>query len=135
DPPFDSKADYKKQIKLKGHMAENDQNSFEEKQYGDIWTNDEYLQIMYERFAILRELLAENGSIYVHCDYRRSHALKLTLDEIFGASNFQNEIVWRRTTARSGSGAYNHIHDSILFYTKTPRYVWNQQYTAYSKEY
>lgn len=135
DPPFDSKADYKKKIKLKGQMVENDQNSFEEKQYGDIWTNDEYLQFMYERFAILRELLAENGSIYVHCDYRRSHALKLTLDEIFGASNFQNEIVWRRTTARSGSGAYNHIHDSILFYTKTPKYVWNQQYTAYSKEY
>lgn len=135
DPPFDSKADYKKKIKLKGQMVENDQNSFEEKQYGDIWTNDEYLQFMFERFAILRELLAENGSIYVHCDYRRSHALKLTLDEIFGASNFQNEIVWRRTTARSGSGAYNHIHDSILFYTKTPKYVWNQQYTAYSKEY
>ncbi|KAB7772875.1 site-specific DNA-methyltransferase [Xanthomonas sp. LMG 12462] len=135
DPPFDSKADYKKKIKLKGQMVENDQNSFEEKQYGDIWTNDEYLQFMYERFAILRELLAENGSIYVHCDYRRSHALKMTLDEIFGASNFQNEIVWRRTTARSGSGAYNHIHDSILFYTKTPKYVWNQQYTAYSKEY
>ena len=135
DPPFDSKADYKKKIKLKGQMVENDQNSFEEKQYGDIWTNDEYLQFMYERFVILRELLAENGSIYVHCDYRRSHALKLTLDEIFGASNFQNEIVWRRTTARSGSGAYNHIHDSILFYTKTPKYVWNQQYTAYSKEY
>lgn len=135
DPPFDSKADYKKKIKLKGQMVENDQNSFEEKQYGDIWTNDEYLQFMFERFSILRELLAENGSIYVHCDYRRSHALKLTLDEIFGASNFQNEIVWRRTTARSGSGAYNHIHDSILFYTKTPKYVWNQQYTAYSKEY
>lgn len=135
DPPFDSRADYKKKIKLKGQTVENDQNSFEEKQYGDIWTNDEYLQFMYERFAILRELLAENGSIYVHCDYRRSHALKLTLDEIFGASNFQNEIVWRRTTARSGSGAYNHIHDSVLFYTKTPKYVWNQQYTAYSKEY
>lgn len=135
DPPFDSKADYKKKIKLKGQMVENDQNSFEEKQYGDIWTNDEYLQFMYERFAILRELLAENGSIYVHCDYRRSHALKLSLDEIFGASNFQNEIVWRRTTARSGSGAYNHIHDSILFYTKTSKHVWNQQYTAYSKEY
>ncbi len=135
DPPFDSKADYKKKIKLKGQMVENDQNSFEEKQYGDIWTNDEYLQFMYERFAILRELLADNGSIYVHCDYRRSHALKLTLDEIFGSSNFQNEIVWRRTTARSGSGAYNHIHDSVLFYTKTPKYVWNQQYTSYSKEY
>ena len=135
DPPFDSRADYKKRIKLKGQTVENDQNSFEEKQYGDIWTNDEYLQFMYERFAILRELLSENGSIYVHCDYRRSHALKLALDEIFGAANFQNEIVWRRTTARSGSGAYNHIHDSVLFYTKTPKYVWNQQYTAYSKEY
>lgn len=90
---------------------------------------------MYQRFVLLRELLSETGSLYVHCDYRRAHYLKLALDEVFGASNFQNEIVWRRTTARSGSGAYNHIHDTILFYTKTPKFIWNQQYTPYSKEY
>lgn len=135
DPPFDSGADYRRKITVRGKSTSTDYVSFEDKQYGDIWTNDEYLQFMYERFALLRELLSETGSLYVHCDYRRAHYLKLALDEIFGASNFQNEIVWRRTTARSGSGAYNHIHDTVLFYTKTPKFIWNQQYTPYSKEY
>lgn len=135
DPPFDSGADYRRKITVRGKNAESDYVSFEDKQYGDIWTNDEYLQFMFERFILLRELLSETGALYVHCDYRRSHYLKLALDEVFGASNFQNEIVWRRTTARSGSGAYNHIHDTILFYTKTPTFNWNQQYTPYSKEY
>ena len=63
DPPFDSKADYKKKIDLKGiGKATSDSSSFEEKQYGDIWTNDEYLQFMYERLLIMRELLSEKGS-------------------------------------------------------------------------
>ena len=68
DPPFDSKADYKKKIKLKGESVENDKTAFEEKQYTDIWTNDEYLQFMYERLILMKELLADSGSIYVHCD-------------------------------------------------------------------
>lgn len=68
DPPFDSKADYKKTIELKGRQAESSQTSFEEKQYGDIWTNDEYLQFMFERLVLIRELLSESGSIYLHCD-------------------------------------------------------------------
>ncbi|NHA14595.1 site-specific DNA-methyltransferase [Thioalkalivibrio sp. XN279] len=135
DPPFDSGADYRRTIKVRGKSTASDYVSFEDKQYGDIWTNDEYLQFMYERFILLRELLSGTGSIYVHCDYRRAHYLKIALDEVFGASNFQNEIVWRRTTARSGSGAYNHIHDTIFFYTKTPTFSWDQQYTPYSKEY
>lgn len=135
DPPFDSGADYRRKISVRGKSTASDYVSFEDKQYGDIWTNDEYLQFMYERFVLLRELLSETGSFYVHCDYRRAHYLKLALDEVFGASNFQNEIVWRRTTSRSGSGAYNHIHDTVLFYTKTPKFVWNQQYTPYTKEY
>ena len=75
DPPFDSKADYKKKIEIKGvGTATSDSSSFEEKQYGDIWTNDEYLQFMYERLILLRELLADDGSIYVHLDEKRSHS-------------------------------------------------------------
>ena len=66
DPPFDSKADYKKKIDLKGiGKAESDSTSFEEKQYGDIWTNDEYLQFMYERLTIMHELLSESGSLFM----------------------------------------------------------------------
>ena len=78
DPPFDSKADYKKRIELKGKTVENDRTAFEEKQYTDIWTNDEYLQFMYDRLILLRELLADNGSIYVHCDWRVNSYLRLT---------------------------------------------------------
>jgi len=135
DPPFDSGADYRRKISVKGNTASSDYVSFEDKQYGDIWTNDEYLQFMYERFVLLRELLATTGAIYVHCDYRRAHYLKVVLDDVFGPENFQNEIVWRRTTARSGSGAYNHIHDTIFFYSKSQTFIWNQQYLPYSKDY
>lgn len=65
----------------------------EERQYTDIWSNDLYLQYMYERLILMRELLAEDGSIYLHCDYRRSHHLRCIMDEIFGEANLQNEIV------------------------------------------
>src|SRR5438270_466971 len=67
DPPFDSKADYKRKIVIRSQVVKNDQSTFEEKQYTDIWTNDEYLQFLYERLIILRELLSEDGNIYVHC--------------------------------------------------------------------
>lgn len=79
DPPFDSKADYKKKIEVKGiGKAETDSTSFEEKQYGDIWTNDEYLQFIYERLVILRELLSEKGCLYFHCNgVQREHNKKL----------------------------------------------------------
>src|SRR5690606_23055887 len=83
DPPFDSKADYKKLISLKGMVTHNDLNSFEEKQYTDIWSNDDYLQFIYERVVLIKELLSEEGSIYLHCDYRKSHYIKLIMDEIF----------------------------------------------------
>jgi len=72
DPPFDSKADYKKRIQLKGAAVTGDRSAFEEKQYNDIWTNDEYLQFMYERLVLIRELLADTGSIWVHCDWRKA---------------------------------------------------------------
>lgn len=77
DPPFDSKADYKKKIKVKNKNVLNDISSFEEKQYTDMWCNDEYLQFMYERLTIIKELLSENGAIYLHCDYRKSHQLRM----------------------------------------------------------
>lgn len=124
DPPFDSKADYKKSIQLKsGLSVANDQNSFEEKQYTDIWSNDEYLQFMYERFVTLRELLSETGAIYVHCDWHKSHHLRCILDEIFGSSNFRNEITWVRSTNPKGSqhksNKFDVFTDTIFCYTKT----------------
>src|ERR1700752_1335635 len=99
DPPYDSKADYKKTIQLKGKKIENDRTSFEEKQYTDIWTNDEYLQFMFERLILIRELLSDTGTIYLHCDWHKVHHLRLIMDEIFGANNFRNEIIWCYTGA------------------------------------
>ena len=125
DPPFDSKADYKKKIKLRGQEITNDSNSFEEKQYGDIWTNDEYLQFMYERLIILRELLSDKGSIYVHCDYRKSAHLKLILDEIFGEKNLINEIIWQYFMGGKGRKEFAKKHDTIFLYSKSNVYTFN----------
>lgn len=123
DPPFDSKADYKKKIKLKGKEVLNDSTAFEEKQYGDIWTNDEYLQFMYERLVLLRELLSETGTIYLHCDYHKSHHLRCIMDEVFGNQNFRNEIVWHYKTYQGQVSAYfPRKHDTILIYSKTDTY-------------
>ena len=120
DPPFDSKADYKKKIKLKGKgEILNDNNVFEEKQYGDIWTNDEYLQFMYERLVLLKELLSDRGTIYLHCDWHKSHHLRCLMDEVFGPDKFINEIAWCYKSGGAGDGTYAKKHDTILFYAKT----------------
>ena len=119
DPPFDSKADYKMKIDLRGQSVKNDNTNFEEKQYGDIWANDEYLQFMYERLIIMRELLSDKGSIYLHCDWHKVHHLRCIMDEIFGASNFINEIIWSyRSGGASKKGSLPRKHDDILFYCK-----------------
>ena len=136
DPPFDSKANYRKTIKLRRKTVENDLNSFEEIQYTDMWSNDEYLQFMYERLIIMRELLSESGSIYIHCDWHKNHYLRSICDEIFGAENFRNEIIWsyfgfKRSTTRK----FPQKHDTILSYTKTKDYYWDVQYVPHSDEY
>lgn len=136
DPPFDSKADYKKKIKLKGQSVTNDSSSFEEKQYTDIWSNDEYLQFMYERILLMRELLSEKGSIYIHCDWHKSHHIRLIMDEIFGESFFRNEIVWSYFGfKRATSKKFPQKHDVIISYTKSDDYTWNTQFRPHSKEY
>lgn len=135
DPPFDSKADYKKKIEIKGvGKAESDSSSFEEKQYGDIWSNDEYLQFMYERLILLRELLSDKGSIYLHCDWHRAHHIKLLMDEIFGnggkdtkGPGFKNEIIWAYRIQGVGKGRWARKHDTIFFYTKTGNYTFNEE--------
>lgn len=133
DPPFDSKADYKKKIKLKGKEVSNDQSTFEEKQYGDIWTNDEYLQFMYERLILCRELLSDTGSIYLHCDWHKSAHLRLLLDEVFGMDHFINEIVWWYKRWSGAARSFQRMHDIILFYAKDKEYTFNIQYQPYSQ--
>lgn len=140
DPPFDSKADYKKKIKLKGKTVENDQSTFEEKQYGDIWTNDDYLQFLYERIVLCRELLSDNGSLYLHCDYHKSHQIRMILDEVFGlgamispnGQGFRAEIIWDKGFRGTESkNIYQRTHDTIFWYSKTSEWIWNQQFEEY----
>lgn len=125
DPPFDSKADYKKKIELRGRSAQTDSTTFEEKQYGDIWTNDEYLQFMYERLILCRELLADNGSIYLHCDWHKSHYLRNIMDEVFGYNNFRNEIIWCYSTLGRPDDRFAMKHDAIYNYGKTQNTFFN----------
>ena len=134
DPPFDSNADYKKSIRLKGQSISNELSGFEEKQYGDIWTNDGYLQFIYERLVLIRELLSNVGAVYIHCDYRRSHSIKLIADEIFGTDRFVNEIVWLRTNSHNmRSKGYVRANDYILFYTKSSAFLFNEQFLGYGE--
>lgn len=135
DPPFDSKADYRKQIKLRGRAVKNDLNSFEEKQYTDIWVNDEYLQYMYERLILVRELLSDTGAVYLHCDWHKSHYLRCIMDEIFGVSGFQNEIVWQRFNFHADAKKFGAVHDTIFFYSKSENYLFEKQYVALSQRY
>lgn len=129
DPPFDSKADYKKKITMRGATATSDSTAFEEKQYGDIWTNDEYLQFMYERLIIMRELLSDRGAIYLHCDYHKVHYLRAIMDEVFGADNHLNSLVWMYNTRSAIKSSWKRTHDDILFYKKhgMPVFNWDDE--------
>lgn len=129
DPPFDSKADYIRKIQFKGEKIEGENHSLlEEKQYGDIWEKDEYLQFMYERLLILKELLSDKGAIYLHCDWHKNSHLRLVMDEVFGEDNFVNEIVWSyRSGGASRKESLPRKHDTILFYRKTNNFEVNTQ--------
>ena len=132
DPPFDSKADYKKKIDLKGvGKTTSDSSSFEEKQYGDIWTNDEYIQFLYERIILCKELLSKYGCIYIHCDWHKSHYIRLICDEIFGPNNFINEIIWKSGNirgAKTSSNKFGRVTDTIYLYSKTSEYYFETPY-------
>ena len=122
DPPFDSGVDYVRKVILRGpkkHVLQGEEGSLlEKKQYEDIWKDDTYLQYMYERLILLRELLSEQGSIYLHCDWHKSHHLRFLMDEVFGEENFVNEIIWCYVGAGRTEKCFNRKHDTILFYRK-----------------
>lgn len=133
DPPFDSKADYRKTIAVRGQTATSNPTSFEEKQYGDIWTNDEYLQFMYERLILMRELLADTGSIILHCDWHKAHHLRCLMDEIFSPDYFCNEIAWCYGGGGAPKTQYPNKHDLLYWYSKTSKWTFNKQYRPYSE--
>lgn len=120
DPPYDSKAEYKISIKKRTHSASSDISNFEEKQYSDIWTNDEYLQFMYERLTLIKELLSDDGALYLHCDWHKVHHLRCIAEEIFGPANFRNQIIWAYPGREMHiTNKFNCKHDVILFFSRS----------------
>ena len=135
DPPFDSGANYIRKVELRGmkdkkKLEGEDYSIGEQTQYFDIWSNDNYLQFMYERLQLLKELLNNEGTIYIHLDHRRLSQVKIIADEIFGEENFRNIISWRRQVPRgmkAHAKLYSFSCDYLLIYSKSERFIWNEQ--------
>jgi len=128
DPPFDSKADYRTMIHLPSTEIEAMPTVIEQHAYSDTWKDGtvSYLEMIIPRLILMRELLSEQGSIYVHIDWHVGHYVKIIMDEIFGKENFVNEIIWKRCDSHNDSNRYGVIHDVILFYQKTNSRIWNE---------
>lgn len=120
DPPFATRQDFMKD---------------REKAYRDKVTGSQFIEFLRKRLILLREVLADDGSIFVHLDTKKGHYIKAVLDEIFDETNFRNEIIWKRQSAHNDAGKCGAIHDTILFYTKTDRWVWNEVKSEASADY
>ena len=129
DPPFDSKADYRTKITLPGADIQQKPTVIEQFAYADTWEEGtvSYLRMMYPRLVLMRELLSDRGSIYVHIDWHVGHYVKILMDEIFGKENFRNEIVWCYTSASNVKRDFAKKHDCIYRYSKSDNYCFNIQ--------
>ncbi|MFH1141880.1 MAG: DNA methyltransferase [Chloroflexota bacterium] len=137
DPPFDTGADFSFQVQVDGEGFTKEPSIIEQKAYRDTWGGglDSYVGWLYETVILSNELLAETGSIYVHLDEHVSHYAKAVMDEVFGANNFRNEIVWKSTSAHSDSSRYGSNHQVIFFYTKGAGWTWNKPTMEYDDQY
>lgn len=135
DPPFDSKADYRTKIQLPGEDIEQRPNVIEQFAYKDTWKNGtaSYLEMMVPRFILMRELLSETGSIYVHIDWHVGHYVKVIMDEIFGKNNFRNELIWKYTGSLQPKKDFARKHDVIFRYSKSNNVKYNPVYIPYSE--
>ena len=143
DPPFASGADYAKKVYIRRNpkvaeaIAQAEQEldidelkAFEEKMYGDVWDKEKYLNWMYENLMAIKSVMSETASIFVHLDYHVSHYVKILLDEVFGESNFRNEIIWKRKAATSYAGNQLGIStDTIFWYSVSDDYTYIHQYS------
>ena len=120
DPPFDSKADYRTKINLPGTDIQQKPTVIEQFAYADTWEQGtiSYLRMMYPRLLLMKELLSERGSIYVHIDWHVGSYLKIILDDIFGKNNLRNEIIWGYDLGGRSDNEFAKKHDNIYFYAK-----------------
>ena len=126
DPPFNSNRNYEV---FWGERKE--KRAFEDRHASTA----AYIDYMRPRCVELARVLKKTGSLYYHCDWHACHYVKVMLDQIFGENLFQNEIVWKRTSAHSSAVRYGPVHDTIFFYTNSKKYTWNPSYQPYDKEY
>jgi len=141
DPPFDVGADFSMDIEIgEGESFNKKPNVLEELAYRDTWGmgKDSFLSMIYERLVLMKDLLSDDGSIYVHCDWRVSSSLKNIMDEVFGGNNFRNIVTWLRGSmsgAKVKGHQYGRSSDYILFYSKSDNHTYNRLHTPYSDEY
>lgn len=136
DPPFDSKADYRTKVSLPGVELEQKPTVIEQFAYSDTWSDGtaSYLTMIVPRLVLMRELLADTGSILVHLDWHVGHYVKVVLDEIYGKDRLLNEIVWQRTSAQSNPKKFGNVHDSLYWYAKSEKYTWNPLFEPLSDD-
>ncbi|MGH7984073.1 MAG: DNA methyltransferase [Candidatus Udaeobacter sp.] len=126
DPPFNSNRNYEV---FWGETKE--KRSFEDRHE----STKAYIGYMRPRCIELHRVLKKTGSFYYHCDWHASHYVKIMLDQIFGEDQFQNEIVWKRSSAHSDSKRYGANHDTVFFYTGGKQWAWNKMFLPYSEDY
>lgn len=143
DPPFDVGADFSMDIEVGGDADGKGGDTFtkrpnilEEIAYRDTWGRgaDSFIAMIYERLILMRDLLAEDGSIYVHCDGRVNSHIRLAMDEVFGSNALANQVSWKRTSSHGGADRYGNITDTLLFYTKGDNHTWNTVYQKSTDE-
>ena len=128
DPPFDVGADFSMEIEIGDDTFTKNPNVLEEIAYRDTWGkgSDSFISMIYERLTLMRDLLADDGSLYLHCDYRVSAFLKVILDEIFGKNNFRNELIWSYSGwRRSDNQQFSRKHDTIYYYSKSAKWKYS----------
>jgi DNA modification methylase len=138
DPPFDVGADFSMEVEIGDESFTKEPSVIEEIAYRDTWGKgaDSFIAMIYERLKLMHGLLADDGSIYVHCDYKVNSNIRLILDEVFGKNYFQNEIIWKRSNPHGHlDKKLANIHDTIFFYTKSSEYNFNVQYTPSEQDY
>jgi len=136
DPPFDVGADFSMDIEIGGETFHKEPNLLEQIAYRDTWGRgaDSFIAMIYERLILMRDLMHSEASIYVHCDWRVTAYIRLALDEIFGANNFRNEIVWLRTNAHNmATKGYVRAQDTIYYATRGDRFIFNEEFTDYGE--
>lgn len=138
DPPFDVGADFSMDIEIGGETFHKEPNLLEQIAYRDTWGRgaDSFIAMLYERLILMRDLLATDGAIYVHCDWRVNSYIRNLLDEVFGTDKFLNDLVWSYFAfKRKTSKKFPQKHDSIISFRKGEKHTWHTQFKPHSEEY